>query len=51
MSLVNSNVILNKALKGGYATPAFNVYNMESVEAVVSVAERLCGARDDNKYR
>ncbi|KAK7380086.1 hypothetical protein VNO78_32478 [Psophocarpus tetragonolobus] len=31
--------ILNNAEKGGYAVGAFNVYNLEGVEAVVSAAE------------
>ncbi len=40
--LVSSKTILQKALKGGYAVPAFNVNNMEAVQAVVraSVAEK-----------
>lgn len=39
MSLVNGNVILKKALKEGYAVGAFNVYNLETAQAVVSAAE------------
>lgn len=38
MALVNSKKMLNDALKGGYAIPAFNVCNMESAQAVAEVA-------------
>lgn len=38
MALVNSKNMLNRALKGGYAIPAFNVCNMESAQAVAEVA-------------
>lgn len=38
MALVNSKKMLENALKGGYAIPAFNVCNMESAQAVVEVA-------------
>ena len=38
MSLVNSKEMFKKALKEGYAIPAFNVCNMESVQAVAEVA-------------
>lgn len=39
--LVNLKEILNDAKKGGYAVPAFNVYNMETVMGVIYAAERL----------
>ncbi len=42
MALVNSNKILKKALKGGYAVGAFNIYNLETAQAVVSAAEEKC---------
>ena len=38
MALVNSKNMLKEALAGGYAIPAFNVCNMESVQAVAEVA-------------
>lgn len=38
MALVNTKKMLNKALKEGYAIPAFNVCNLESAQAVVEVA-------------
>lgn len=38
MSLVNSKKMFKKALKEGYAIPAFNVCNMESAQAVAEVA-------------
>ncbi|OIW03590.1 hypothetical protein TanjilG_05134 [Lupinus angustifolius] len=37
--LSSTKDILNNAEKGGYAVGAFNVYNLEGVEAVVSAAE------------
>ena len=39
--LVNLKEILNDAKKGGYAVPAFNVYNMETVMGVIYAAERM----------
>lgn len=38
MSLVNSKNMFKKALKEGYAIPAFNVCNLESAQAVAEVA-------------
>ena len=38
MPLVNSKEMFKKALDEGYAIPAFNVCNMESVQAVAEVA-------------
>ncbi|MCQ2742558.1 MAG: class II fructose-bisphosphate aldolase [Bacilli bacterium] len=37
--LVNLKKILDMAEEGGYAVPAFNVYNMETVMAVLQAAE------------
>ncbi|TKY44805.1 oxidoreductase YgbJ [Spatholobus suberectus] len=37
--LTSTKEILNNAERGGYAVGAFNVYNLEGVEAVVSAAE------------
>ena len=39
--LVNLETILKEAEKGGYAVGAFNTPNLESLMAVISVAERL----------
>ena len=41
MPLVTSKELLLKAQKGGYAIGAFNVENMEMVQAVVEAAEEL----------
>lgn len=37
--LVNLKEILDMAEKGGYAVPAFNVYNMETVMGIIEAAE------------
>jgi len=37
--LVNTKKLLNQALKGGYAIPAFNFYNMETLLAILKAAE------------
>ena len=39
--LVNLQTILTDADKGGYAVPAFNVYNMETVMGVIKAAEEM----------
>ena len=39
MALVNGNIILNRALKGAYAVGAFNIYNLETAQAVVEACE------------
>ncbi|MBQ7821220.1 MAG: class II fructose-bisphosphate aldolase [Clostridia bacterium] len=39
--LVSFNEILNIAEKGGFAVPALNVYNMETVMGVIAAAEEL----------
>ncbi|MBE6643849.1 MAG: class II fructose-bisphosphate aldolase [Ruminococcaceae bacterium] len=39
--LVGLNEILKAADEGGYAIPAFNVYNMETVMGVIKAAEEL----------
>ncbi len=41
MSLVTTKQLLLDAQKGGYAIGAFNVENMEMVQAVVAAAEEL----------
>ena len=38
MTLVNTKKMLQKALKEGYAVPAFNICNLESAQAVAEVA-------------
>lgn len=38
MSLVNTKNMFNKAMKEGYAIPAFNICNMESAQAVAEIA-------------
>ena len=40
MGLVNSKNILQKALKNKYAVGAFNVYNLETAQAVVETCEK-----------
>ena len=37
--LVNLGEILDMAEKGGFAVPAFNVYNMETVMGITAAAE------------
>lgn len=39
--LVNLKTVLDMAEKGGFAIPAFNVYNMESVIGVLEAAEEM----------
>lgn len=39
MALVSGDKILKKALKGKYAVGAFNVYNLETIQAVVAACE------------
>lgn len=41
MPLVSSKELLYKAMEGGYAVPAFNIENMETVQAVVQAAEEV----------
>ena len=41
MALVTSKQMLLDAQQGGYAVGAFNVENMEMVEAVIAAAEEL----------
>ena len=35
LGLVNSREIFAKAVKGGYAIPAFNFNNMEQMQAII----------------
>lgn len=41
MALVNSKKILNDAMKNGYAVGAFNIHNLETLSAVVRVANEM----------
>lgn len=41
MSLVTSKELMLKAQEGGYAIGAFNVENMEMVQAVLAAAEEM----------
>jgi len=38
LGLVNTQKIFESALHGGFAVPAFNAYNMETIQAIVSAA-------------
>lgn len=38
LGLVNSKELFAKAVKGGYAIPAFNFNNMEQMQAIISAA-------------
>lgn len=37
--LSNTKTLLTRALRGGYAVPAFNFYNMETLKAILTAAE------------
>lgn len=37
--LSNTKKLLNRAMHGGYAVPAFNFYNMETLQAILAAAE------------
>lgn len=37
--LANTKKLLNRAMNGGYAIPAFNFYNMETLKAILKAAE------------
>ena len=39
MALVSVQALLKDAEKGGYAVPAFNAYNVESVVSILSTAQ------------
>ncbi|MCW7762400.1 tagatose bisphosphate family class II aldolase [Photorhabdus luminescens] len=41
MYLISSRQMLKKALREGYAVPAFNVHNLETVQVVAETAARL----------
>ena len=37
--LTNTKTLLTRALRGGYAVPAFNFYNMETLNAILAASE------------
>jgi fructose/tagatose bisphosphate aldolase len=39
LGLTTTKKLLNQALKNGYAVPAFNFYNMETLKAILNAAE------------
>ena len=39
LGLVNTREMFARAIKGGYAIPAFNFNNMEQMQAIIKVAE------------
>lgn len=38
LGLVNTRAMFAKAIKGGYAVPAFNFNNMEQLQAIIQAA-------------
>ena len=38
LGLVNTREMFAKAIKGGYAVPAFNFNNMEQLQAIIKAA-------------
>ncbi len=41
LGLVNTKSMLNNAMAGGYAVPAFNIFNMETLTAVLNAAREM----------
>ncbi|WP_173364645.1 class II fructose-bisphosphate aldolase, partial [Yersinia pestis] len=41
MFLVSSREMLRQAQIGGYAIPAFNIHNLETIQAVVETAAEM----------
>ena len=41
LGLVNTREMFAKAIKGGYAIPAFNFNNMEQMQAIISMLTLL----------
>lgn len=39
--LINSNYLLRQAQRSGYAVPAFNVHNLETVQVVLDIAREM----------
>ena len=44
LGLVNTREMFAKAIKGGYAIPAFNFNNMEQMQAIIKAAVELARA-------
>ncbi|WP_194435390.1 tagatose-bisphosphate aldolase subunit GatY [Vibrio fluminensis] len=40
-NIINSNYLLKQARKGGYAIPAFNFHNLETVQVILDTAKQL----------
>ena len=45
LGLVNTKEMFAKAIKGGYAIPAFNFNNMEQMQAIIKAATPIVMAR------
>ena len=41
LGLVNTREMFAKAIKGGYAIPAFNFNNMEQLQAIITASSEL----------
>ncbi len=41
MSIISTKYVLEKAQKGGYAVPAFNIHNLETLQVVVEAAAEM----------
>ena len=41
MYVVSTKQMLNNAQRGGYAVPAFNIHNLETMQVVVETAANL----------
>ena len=42
LGFVNTQELNAKAIKGGYAIPAFNFNNMEQMQAIIKAAVETC---------
>ena len=45
IGLVNTKEMFAKAIKGGYAIPAFNFNNMEQLQAIIKAAAEKAGLK------
>ena len=43
LGLVNTKEMFAKAIKGGYAIPAFNFNNMEQLQAIIKASVEIAG--------
>jgi len=43
LGLVNTREMFAKAIKGGYAVPAFNFNNMEQLQAIIQARDQVAG--------